>query len=192
MPRGYSLVELLVAVCLSVTVGGVAVALTLSSADSFRAAAAARYVAGRLAQNRMDAVKRSAFVALRFEPFQDGYRLRRYLDRNGNGVRQRDVDREIDVPLEPPVRLEQDFPGVSFGVHPGVPPVTAGDDLDDANPIRIGRSEFLSFSPLGSATAGTVYIRGRGHHQLAVRVLGATGRIRVLRFDVRNRRWTTP
>jgi hypothetical protein len=47
----------------------------------------------------------------------------------------------------------------------------------------------LSFGPSGGATSGTLYVRGAGAQQYAVRILGATGRSRVLRFDFLARRW---
>jgi len=192
MSRGYSLLELLVVITLIAIASAIAVPTVWSSVESARASAAARYVASRLALNRMEAVKRSRFVALRFEPGAEGYRFGAYVDGNHNGVRSADVARNIDTRLGLPTRLEDHFSGVSFGLYANVLPVAAGDSLADGDPVRIGRSEYLSFSPLGSATAGTLYLRGRGGHQLAVRVLGVTGRVRVLRFDFSNRRWVTP
>ena len=50
----------------------------------------------------------------------------------------------------------------------------------------------LACAPAGTATSGTVYIRGRGAVQYGVVVLGATGRTRVVRFDPVTRQWTTP
>ena len=44
-------------------------------------------------------------------------------------------------------------------------------------------------SPDGSATSGTLYVQGR-RAQYAVRVLGATGRTRVLVYNPGMRQWT--
>lgn len=189
MSRGYSLLELLVCVSLILIVSAMAIPITWSSVEYSRASAAARYVSSRLALNRMEAVKRNAFVALRFEPRGDEFVLSTYIDGNHNGVRRVDLASNIDTRYGSPVGLDTLFSGVTFGLYPNVTPVTPGDSLADGDPVRIGRSEFLSFSPLGSATAGTLYIRGRGRQQFAVRVLGATGRVRILRFDFHNRRW---
>jgi hypothetical protein len=46
----------------------------------------------------------------------------------------------------------------------------------------------LSLGPDGTASSGSVYLHGR-RLQYAVRVLGATGRTRVLRFDRGTGRW---
>lgn len=192
MSRGYSLIELLVAVTILVIVTAMAVPIVLYSAEQSRAAAAARYVAGRIAVARMEAVKRSAYVALRFESQDGHYRFGTYVDGNGNGVRSADIARKIDFSLVRAERLENHFSGVTFGLHEGVLPVTPEESLAGGDPIRLGRSDLLSFSPLGSATSGTLYIRGERKQQFAVRVLGVTGRVSVLRFDFPNRRWAAP
>jgi hypothetical protein len=57
------------------------------------------------------------------------------------------------------------------------------------DPVRIGSTNLLSFSPLGSATPGTIYVRGREGLQLAVKITGATGRTRLLRYVPRTREW---
>ena len=192
MTRGYSLIELLVGISILVIVTAMAVPIMSYSAEYSRAAAAARYVAGRITIARTEAVKRSTNVALRFERQNDHYRFGTYADGNGNGVRNTDIARKIDFPLVLAEQLENHFSGVTFGLHEGVLPVSPDDSLVDGDPIRVGRSDMVSFSPLGSATSGTVYIRGRGKQQFAVRVLGVTGRVSVLRFDFQNRRWAAP
>lgn len=189
MSRGYSLIELLVSATVLVIVAAMAVPLVLYSAEQARTAAAARYLAGRIAVARMEAVKRSAYVALRIERHDGHYHFGTYVDGNGNGVRSADIARKIDFSLAPAELLENHFSGVTFGLHEGVLPVTPDESLAGGDPIRLGRSDLLSFSPLGSATSGTLYIRGEGKQQFAVRVLGVTGRVSVLRFDFPNRRW---
>jgi hypothetical protein len=65
-----------------------------------------------------------------------------------------------------------------------VPDIGGGGPLlAGAEPLRIGQSALLSFSPLGSATAGTLYVSASAGPQMAIRITGPTGRVRVLRFD---------
>ena len=192
MTRGYSLIDVLFATTIMVIVTAMAVPIVLYSAEYSRASAAARYLATRIAVVRMQAVKRSAHVALRFENQNGYYRFTTYVDGNGNGVRSTDIAQKVDYALAPAEQLENHFSGVTFGLYDDVLPVTAEETLVGGDPIRIGRSDLLSFSPLGSATSGTLYIRGKGKQQLAVRVLGVTGRVTILRFDFQNRRWTAP
>jgi hypothetical protein len=73
------------------------------------------------------------------------------------------------------------FPGVEIGVDPQLrgPSGEAGS----ADPVRLGSTDIASFSPLGSCTAGTVFLRSRGGAQYAVRISGIAGRLRVLWYE---------
>jgi prepilin-type N-terminal cleavage/methylation domain-containing protein len=186
--KGYSLLEMLMAITLMVIVGGVAIPLAHSSVDRSRAAGAARYVAGRMTLARFEAVRRSAHVAIRFEARADGYLLQTYVDGNRNGVRMTDIVRGIDVPIAANEQLANHFTGVEFGIQPGVTGVDPGP-FNTSDPIQIGSSNLLSFSPAGSSTSGTLFIRTLRGRQFAVRVLGATGRTRILEFNVGARTW---
>ena len=64
------------AIAVMVIVGGAAIPLAQASVDRTRAAAAAHYVAGRLAMARFEAVRRSAYVAIQFVQQSEGYRIR--------------------------------------------------------------------------------------------------------------------
>ena len=125
------------------------------------------------------AVMRSANVALRFRRVGSDFTLQMFADTDYDGVRTRDIDARVDRPIGMPVRLSDLFPGVVIGT-----PGPLGGDA-----VRIGSSDLLSFTPLGTATPGTIYIRGRDGTQLAVRILGATARARVLRLVARTGEW---
>ena len=185
---GFSLIELLFVVALSATLAAVAVPVSTTTVDEFRARAAARHVAQQVTRLRIEAVKRSAFVGLRFVAGTDDYTYAAYADGNANGVRTADIGSGVDAPLNPPEMLSWNFPGVHFGIAAGVPdadnqPVTSCDG------VRIGSARILSLNPNGSATPGTLYIVSAHGAQYAVRVLGATGRTRVLKFDRVSNRW---
>jgi hypothetical protein len=189
-PRGYTLLEALFVVSLMVTLAGISVPVVLSTLDASRTRGAARYLSGRLNLARMEAVKRSEYVALRIESEGSTYRLTFYRDGNRNGVLTRDIAGLIDEPIGPSEHLEDKFPGVVFGILPGVIGIDESGTLDPAgDPIKFGRSDLLSFSPFGTATAGTFYLHGRGQQQMAVRVLGTTGRVRMLWFDFNSHQW---
>jgi type II secretory pathway pseudopilin PulG len=187
--KGYSLLEVLMAIAVSVTVCGAAVPLAHGSVDRTRAGGAARYVAGRLATARFEAVKRSAYVAIRFVDASDGYWMRLYADGNGNGVRTPDIARGVDPPISMDERLDHHFSHVAFGILPDVTGLDPGEPFNASDPIQIGHSTLLSFSPTGACTSGTLFIRGIRGAQFAVRVLGATGRTRVFEFSFGNKTW---
>ena len=58
--RGFTAIELLFAVGIVVTIGGVAAPPILRSLDDYRATGAARYIAARLQRARREAILRSA------------------------------------------------------------------------------------------------------------------------------------
>ena len=177
--RGYTLIELLFVTVLVVVAVAFAVPPFLVGMDRQRAWAAARYLAARMAVARTYAVTRSANVALRFVSDSRDVSFQMFLDDNHNGVRTVDIASNVDPAIGASVRLSQLFPGVAIGVSTEV-----GTD-----PVRIGSTNLLSFTPLGTATPGTIYIRGRDGLQLAVRITGATGRTRVLRYVADTQQW---
>jgi prepilin-type N-terminal cleavage/methylation domain-containing protein len=189
--QGYSLLEVLMAIAVSVIVCGAAVPLAHGSVDRTRTAGAARYVAGRLAAARFEAVKRSAHVAVRFVDAGDGYLMRTYVDGNGNGVLTRDIARALDTPITLEERLDAQFSNVTFGILPDVTSLDPGEPFNADDPIQIGASTLLSFSPTGACTSGTLFIRGLRGTQFAVRVLGATARTRVFEFNFGDKTWRT-
>lgn len=176
---GYTLVEILFVTSLIAIMSAVAVPQSLATLDRTRAAAAARYLASRMALARAHAVMRSAHVAVRFDEDHSGITFGMFVDGNHNGVRTSDIASRVDPPLDAPARLQDLFPGVAIAV--------SGDAGSD--PLRIGSSNLLSFTPLGTATSGSVFVRGRDGSQFAIRVLGATGRARVQRYVPRTRTW---
>jgi len=178
---GWTLIELLFVTTMFALLAGVSMPLIATGLDRARTEAAARYLASRFALARLEAVKRSATVAIRFGDPRTGYEFTVYVDGNRNGVRTRDIERQVDRPLGRSERLEDSFSGVSIGLLPGTG--LASD------PVQIGASRLMSFTPMGTATSGTVYVRGRGPFQYAVRVLGATGRTRVLRYEAETGAW---
>lgn len=152
--------------------------------DRIRAVGAARYLAHQCGMARLHAVARGRYVALQFEPMAGEYAIRYVVDGNRDGVRAADISAGIDAPLTPAERLSANFPGVRIGLDPSL---GLGTD-----PLRLSGSSLLSFSPEGTATAGTVYVLGRDGTQLAVRILGTTGRTRVQRYERTTATWVQP
>jgi prepilin-type N-terminal cleavage/methylation domain-containing protein len=177
---GYTLLELVAVAAIVSILGGVAVAQVVASLDRSRGYAAARYLGGRFALARMQAVARGAAVGFRFDQVSDDVSFSVFQDGNGNGIRTADIASGIDRAIEPATHLHEHFPGVEIGLAPGVP----GTD-----PVQLGSTSLLTFTPLGTATSGAIYLRDREGTQWGVRVLGATGRARVLRYDVPTRGW---
>ena len=186
---GYSLLEVVFVLGMVITVSAAAVPQSLEGIDDFRAAGATHYIAARLQRARMEAVMRSAEVAMRFNAAPEGYSFAVFLDGNGNGVRTRDIQSGLDGRIGPEERLFDQFAGVDFGAIPGLPAIDAGGTPPGDDPIRLGASGFASFSARGTASTGTVYIRSGRQAQYAVRIFGDTGKTRMVKFDRHTRRW---
>jgi len=187
---GFTLVEASVVLVLL----GVSAALALpsmrSGLDGMRAAAAARHLAALAQSTRVRAVTQSVHVGLRFERDDGGYRYAMYADGDGDGVRARDVRSGVDQQLADFERIGDRFPGVAIGIATRVPGIAGRETLPaGSDPIRFGASDGLTFSPLGTATSGTLYLHHGSGRQFAVRVLGATGRVRILEFNEGTASW---
>jgi hypothetical protein len=151
-----------------------------SALDRSRGSGAVRYLAGRMALARTQAVSRSATVALVFEQDARGIRFSIVQDGDRDGVGSADMAAQVDRVVEPPTLLADLFPGASIGLTPQSPAT---------QPVQVGSTPILSFTPSGTATSGSVYVAGPDGTQWAVRVLGVTARVRVLRWDGRAAQW---
>jgi type II secretory pathway pseudopilin PulG len=188
--QGYSLVEVLFAFTLLATLSGLAVPQLLATLDHVRAAGAVRYLTTRLHQVRTEAVVRSKDVALQVTQTSEGYSFATYLDGNGDGIRTHDIQNGTDPRITRPERLPDHFSGVEFGVLPELPSPDGSSAAPGSNPIKLGSSNILTFTPLGTSSSGSLYVRSKGNSQYVIRILGETGKTRVLKFDSRRRQWT--
>ena len=189
---GFTLVEAGVVLVLL----GVAAALALpsmrSGLDGLRAVGAARHLAALIQSTRVRAVTQSVHVGLRFEHDGERYRYAMYADGDGDGLRARDIRSGMDARLADFERIGDRFPGVAIGIAARLPGIAGREALAaGSDPIRFGASDGLTFSPMGTATSGTLYLHHRSGRQLAVRVLGATGRVRILEFNEDTASWVT-
>jgi type II secretory pathway pseudopilin PulG len=187
---GHSLVELLFVAGIVATASGIAVPQILAGLDDSRAIGATRYLSSRLYRARAAAVMRSADVAIQFLPAGNGgYTFAEYVDGNRNGVRTHDIDRGVDRRLGGVERLGDSFKGVEFGTIRDLPAVDPGGAEPGGDPIRLGASGFATFTALGTATPGSLYVRSARGAQYVIRIFGETGKTRVLRFNARTSQW---
>ena len=126
-------------------------------------------------------MSRGAAIGLRFQSDSHGFTFALYQDGNHNGILTTDIKQQVDRMIEPSTRLSDLFAGADIGIAPGVP---------ESDPVQIGSANILTFTPNGTATSGTIYVRGKDGTQWGVRVLGATGRTRVLKYVLATHEWT--
>lgn len=187
--RGAALIDVVFSAGLVAVLSGIAIPVWQTTRHQGAARAGARYLAARLQQVRVEALKRNVNVALRFDPTDlDHFAI--YADGDADGVSEGDIASGTDPAIVSERRLSDFVNAVGLRIRDDVPDPESGAVLPaGSDPLRIGRSTLVSFSPLGSATSGTLYLAGPAGPQMAVRILGATGRMRVLRFDPARRQW---
>ena len=170
--RGFALVEVLFVAGLAVIVLGMALPGLAAGAARTEVLGAARYVAARGEALRLQAVVSGRTVGIHFESVDGDAEMTSLVDGNGNGLRTTEVAAGVDAVVEGPLSLRALFPGVE----------AAALDSDGARTdgVRFGQSGILAFTPRGTSSTGTLYLMGRGDWEFAVRVFGATGRVRVL------------
>ena len=188
--RGYTLIDTICAAAVCTIMGAIAVPVIGGSLDRERTIIGAQFLAGQLQRARLEALKRARTVAVHVVIVGERTRIQLFIDGDGDGVRQHDVDHGIDPPLAPQEFLDDRSRGVSLRINQAVTDIGGAGELAPADdPLRIGNTALLSFSPLGSATGGTLYVAGHRGPQMAIRVFGGTGRVRVLTFDAQARQW---
>lgn len=155
--------------------------------------AAAAVVAGEIARVRHEAVAKNRYVGLRFEAGPGGGTFAIYEDGGRKGIHAAEILSGADRLLRGPATLSSRFPGVRFGIPgpspiPRIPP-SRGRLMPGSDPIQFGSSDILSFSPIGEATSGTLYLTDRREGLRAVVVYGRTGRVRVWRYVPGSQVW---
>jgi type II secretory pathway pseudopilin PulG len=179
--------ELVVVLAIAAVLVAFAVPTTAAGVDAGRVSQAANVMAARFRQARLDAVSKARSVALVFDQVGPRWTFRICVDGNRNGIRRAEINAGIDACLNDPVDVEAMFPGVRIDVDPTLRGPAGEPGSPDA--VRFGASNIASFSTLGSCTAGTLFLRSPLGAQYAVRIGGATGRTRVLRYDPGSRSW---
>ncbi|MEO8069993.1 MAG: prepilin-type N-terminal cleavage/methylation domain-containing protein [Acidobacteriota bacterium] len=185
--RGMSFVELVVVMAIVALVSAMAVPLTANVLDDGRARQASGFLASRFRLAQQQAVFKARAVALVFDRVGAHWTFRVCTDGNGNGVLRADIAAGRDRCPEGPYDVPQMFGGVQVDVDARL----RGPDGEpgSADPVRFGASDIASFSPAGTCSAGTLFLRSAKGVQYAVRVGNVSGRIRLLRYDPGRRTW---
>ncbi len=164
--------------------------LSLRESVSIRNAVHETTVAFYLA--RAYAVSRDRNVGLKFRRNGDRYEWALYGDGNGNGIRTAEIASGVDrfLGIAYPWSRNDVRPAIMTGIRvpdPGSPGRYL-DRIDD--PIRFNNSDICSFTPVGDATPGSVYLWNAHDRMAVVRVFGATAKIRTLYYRRGARGWT--
>ena len=192
--RGHTLVECAVALA----VGGVVAVLALPSLNGLRERAqvhgACRELAAQLRLTRSRSIAEARSLALVFDRDARGWSYRLFADGDGDGVRSDDRANGTDPPLGPSARLADHWEGVDLG-FPALPrvrrlPPSTGWLGSLTDPVVFGATDVVSFSPLGDASSGSLFVTDGRACAAAIVLYGPTARLRVYRYDVAREDWT--
>lgn len=192
--RGVTLPEILVVLVLIGLAAAIAVPAASRLESQVRTASGARKLAMTFYALRWSSVARGRSQGLMFAHDAQGWYWYAVEDGNGNGLKLAEIANGVDPRRSGPHRLEHDGAGATLGFPPGGPfpklPPQSGSisDLDD--PIKMGNTDLVAFTPLGTASSGTLYVTDRKAGLYAVVLYGRSARVRVWRYDSRGRRWT--
>ena len=152
---------------------------------------AAREVSAILTTARARAVFQGADVGVKWISSGGDLVLSVYQDGNGNGVTTADIKKGVDRLVAGPYWLRGKYPGISFSFVPGFDGLDPGGAPigDLADPLRFGRSDICSFSPLGKASPGSVYLSNSKRRQAAVRVTPANAKIQIFTWHGKSLKW---
>lgn len=185
--RGYSLLELLVALGIILVMGSVAMPNIVGYRQEAALLGSAQVFKAEFMKARSIAAIKNTETAIRFEIDPAGIPVySTYIDGNGNGVLSADIERGVDTRISGPFRLDAGQAGVEVGVLKDAPAPAPDRGALGEEPIRFGRSKMVSFSALGTGTPGTFYLRTR-YSMAGVRVTGGSARIRIM--ILRGKRW---
>jgi Tfp pilus assembly protein FimT len=113
-----------------------------------------------------------------------------YDDGNANGISNADITKGIEKRYFGPAVVMPSFRTASISLLPKTIRDPDGAKLLPTDPaLQFGNSTICSFSPQGGGTPGTIYISDGISNLYCVRVFGATGRLRMLRYDSGKQKW---
>jgi prepilin-type N-terminal cleavage/methylation domain-containing protein len=188
--KGLTLLELLVVIAIV----GMTCAVSFPAFRSINGRRAVRAAAGeiRTAFNgaRSRALSTSRNCGLKFTLSAGEWKYALYDDGDGDGVRNEDIASGIDRQLTRPRRVLE----LERRAAISLPPVTMidpdGDPLPPTKPpVQFNKSAICSFSPTGTATPGTIYLTDAAGDAWCVRVLGASAKTRLLRYNWLTKKW---
>jgi hypothetical protein len=116
-----------------------------------------------------------------------------YVDTNGDGVTTADIKSGVDRRIAGPFALDSHLVPATIAV----PPMKVRDPDGDwmyptDSPVQFNRSSMCSFSPIGSGTPGSIYLSDGNSTYYAARVFGASGKVRLVRYDPPTGKWVDP
>ena len=189
--RGFSLLEIMTIVAII----GIVALIAVPAFATFRRHAAVTEAASqfraifRLVRSR--AITRHASSAVKFVQVGNNWTYSLHDDGDGDGVRNDDIDSGVDRHYAPPrlILPESHLATISLPRNLSIKDPDGDPLTSTSKAVQFGRSTLCSFSPAGESTSGTIYLTDSFGELWCVRVYGASGKVRLLRYNAGGRSW---
>lgn len=180
LETGLALADLMAVLATTLILAGASVPASLGYLDRQRVAAAARYIAGAVAEARSAALSSGEATGLSVDPvLGTAPSLQLIEDGDGDGVTAEDRRSGVDRTSRIWAGLA-DYRGVGLCISRSGPSPEPGEQLiGGAPPVRLGTDAMLRFGSSGLGSSGSVYLCTKSGAQAAIRIFGPTGRVRV-------------
>ena len=180
---GYTITELLTVIAII----GMFIAIAIPSWLTLQRHAAVHAAAEELQSvfhgARMQAIASGRNVGVRFIQSGTKWTYALYDDRNGNGIKPAEIKSGVDKMIAPPRRVLNTVRFASIAAPAKTIIDPDGDKLKPGDsPVQFGPSAICSFSPLGTATPGTIYLTDSQGEIWCARVYGTSAEVRLLRY----------
>jgi prepilin-type N-terminal cleavage/methylation domain-containing protein len=180
---GYTIIELLTVIAIIGMFVAVATPRWLTIQRHAAVRAAAEELQSVFRGARMRAIASGRNVGVRFTQVSTDWMYALYDDRNGNGIKTAEINSGVDKMIKRPKRVLDTVRFAKIAVPTKTIIDPDGDPLKpSASPVQFGSSSICSFSPLGAATAGSVYITDSSGEIWCARVYGVSAKVRLLRY----------
>jgi hypothetical protein len=189
--RGITLTELLTTLALLSVAAGLSASAANALAGMTSLRAASQEIASVFTQARGRAIHRSIQCGVKWVGHDGDLTLAIHDDGDGDGVRTDDIESGVDPRVYGPLSVRSRWPKVTVGFIPGFtardPKGNPAGDLSD--PIRFGRSDIASFSPLGDCSPGSVWLGDAKSRQSLVRLTPGTAAITIYEWAAAREGW---
>lgn len=184
-------------VCAVVAIIGVLALCAVPAFASYRRrasmAAAAAELRSIVRGVRARAIARNRHCGVKFMKTGREWTYSLYEDGDGDGIHTDDIERGTDRRYFGPAIVMPSAHLATIGLLSTTVRDPEGDLLlPTASAVQFNRSAICSFSPTGSGTPGSVYLIDQAGQLFVARVYGASGRVRVLRYQAMRQKWETP
>lgn len=181
--HGFTLIELLTALAIIGMFVAIAMPQWLTLQRHAAVRAASEELQSVLRGARMRAIASGRNCGVRFTQSGNDWMYALYDDRNGNGIKTAEINSGVDKMIAGPKRVLNTVRFAKIALPGKTITDPDGDPLKPtASPVQFGTSSICSFSPLGAATAGTIYLTDSSNEIWCARVYGVSAKVRLLRY----------